>query len=84
VPNFLDELNTTEDRLLNIEMNITGTLPPTGILKPNLKTTPSLFMHEKSAQSVNHHINTQFFTSDFGCKNNIGSISEGSVPVIFL
>jgi hypothetical protein len=56
-------------------MNITGTLPPTGILKPNLKTSPTLFMHAKSAQD---------FTSDFDCKNNIGSISEGSVPVIFL
>jgi hypothetical protein len=42
-----------------IEMNITGTLPPTGNLKPNLKTSPSLFTHAKSAQSVNHDVNTR-------------------------
>ena len=37
-----------------IEINITGTLPPTGNLKPNLKASPSRFTHAKSAQSVNH------------------------------
>ena len=42
-----------------IEMNITGTLHPTGNLKPNLKAGPSLFTHAKSAQSVNHDINTR-------------------------
>jgi hypothetical protein len=42
-----------------IEMNITGTPPPTGNLKPNLKASPRLFTHAKSAQSVNHDINTR-------------------------
>ena len=46
-----------------IEMNITGTLPPTGNLKPNLKTSPSLFTHAKSAQSVNHDVNTRDVTT---------------------
>jgi hypothetical protein len=46
-----------------IEMNITGTLPPTGNLKPNLKASPSLFMHAKSAQSVNHDVNTRDVTT---------------------
>jgi hypothetical protein len=41
-----------------IEMNITGTLPPTGNLKPNLKASASLFTHAKSAQSVNHDVIT--------------------------
>jgi hypothetical protein len=46
-----------------IEMNITGTLPPTGNLKPNLKASPSLFTHAKSAQSVNHDVNTRDVTT---------------------
>ena len=46
-----------------IEMNITGTLAPTGNLMPNLKTSPSLFTHAKSAQSVNHDINTRNVTT---------------------
>ena len=46
-----------------IVMNITGTLPPTGNLKPNLKASPSLFTHAKSAQSVNHDINTRNVTT---------------------
>ena len=37
------------DRPWDIEMNITGTLPPTGNLKANLKASPSLFTHAKSA-----------------------------------
>ena len=52
-----------------IEMNITGTLPPTGNLKPNLKASPSLFTHAKSVQSVNHDVNTRDVTR---------------VPVIFI
>jgi O-acetyl-ADP-ribose deacetylase (regulator of RNase III) len=40
-------------------MNITGTLPPTGNLKPNLKASPSLFTHAKSAQAVNHDVTTR-------------------------
>ena len=36
-----------------IGINITGTLPPTGNLKPNLKASASLFSHAKSTQSVN-------------------------------
>ena len=36
---------------LCIEMNIIGTLPPTGNLKPNFKANPSLFTHAKSSQS---------------------------------
>jgi hypothetical protein len=31
------------------EMIITGTLSPTGDLRPNLKASTSLFTHEKSA-----------------------------------
>ena len=46
-----------------IEMNITGTLPPTGNLKPNLKASPSLFTHAKSAQSVNRDVNTRDVTT---------------------
>ena len=46
-----------------IVMNITGTLPPTGNLKPNLKTSPSLFTHAKSVQSVNHDVNTRDVTT---------------------
>ena len=46
-----------------IEMNITGTLPPTGNLKPNLKASPSLFTHAKSAQSVIHDVNTRDVTT---------------------
>ena len=46
-----------------IEINITGTLPPTGSLKPNPKASPSLFTHAKSAQSVNHDINTRDVTT---------------------
>ena len=65
-------------------MNITGTLPPTGNLKPKLKTSPSLFTHAKSAQSVNHDINTRVWGSRFGFKKKIGSLSEGSVPVLFI
>ena len=65
-------------------MNITGTLPSTGNLKPNLKTSPSLFTHAKSAQSVNHDINTRVWGSRFGFKKKMGSLSEGSVPVLFI
>jgi hypothetical protein len=65
-------------------MNITGTLPPTGNLKPNLKTSPSLFTHAKSAQSVNPDINTRVWGSRFGFKKKRGSLSEGSVPVLFI
>jgi hypothetical protein len=46
-----------------IEMNLTGTLPPTGNLKPDLKASPSLFTHAKSAQSVNHDVNTRDVTT---------------------
>jgi hypothetical protein len=60
-----------------IQLNTTGTLPPTGILKPNLK--------------ANHDINTRVLTSRhaclevrFGFKEKIGSLSQGSVPVIFI
>ena len=66
-------------------MNITGRLPaPTVNLKPNLKASLSLFTHAKSAQSVNHNINTRVWGSDFGFKKKIGSLSEGSIPVIFI
>jgi hypothetical protein len=58
---------------------------------PDLKASPSLFTHAKSAQSVNHDINTRDRTSrhaclevKFGFKRKIGSLSEGSVPVIFI
>jgi hypothetical protein len=64
----------------SIELNITGTLPPAGNLKPNLKASPSLFTHAKSTQSVNHDINTRVW----GFKKNIGSLSKGSVPVTFI
>ena len=40
-------------------MNITGTLYPTGNLKPNLKASPSLFTRAKSGQSVNRDIKNQ-------------------------
>jgi hypothetical protein len=50
-----------------IEMNITGTLPPTGNLKPNLKASPSLFTHAKSAQSVNHYMNVRVLTPRHAC-----------------
>ena len=65
-------------------MNITGTLPSTINLKPNLKTSPSLFTHAKSAQSANHDINTRVWGSRFGFKKKIDSLSEGSVPVLFI
>jgi hypothetical protein len=54
-----------------IEINRTGTLPriPPGNLKPNLKASSSLFRHAKSAQSVNHDVNTRDVTR---------------VPVIFI
>jgi hypothetical protein len=35
-------------------------------MKPNLKTSPSLFTHGKSAQSLNHDINTHVWGSRFG------------------
>jgi hypothetical protein len=57
-------------------MNITGTLPPTGNLNPNLKVSPSHFTHAKSAQSVNRDINTRVWGSRFGFKKKIGSLSE--------
>jgi hypothetical protein len=57
----------------------------------NLKGSPSLFTHAKSAQSVNDDINTHNLTSrhaclevKFGFKKKIGNLSEGSVPVIFI
>jgi hypothetical protein len=65
-------------------MNITGTVPSTRNLKPNLKASPSLFTHAKSAQSVNHDINTRVWGSRFGFKKKMGSLSEGSVPVLFI
>jgi hypothetical protein len=65
-------------------MNITGTVPSTRNLKPNLKASPSLFTHAKSAQSVNYDINTRAWGSRFGFKKRIGSLSEGSVPVLFI
>jgi hypothetical protein len=69
---------------LRIEMNRTGTQPPTGHLKPNWKASPSLFTHGKSVQSVNHDINTRVCMEvRFGFKKKIGSLSEGSVPVIY-
>jgi hypothetical protein len=46
-----------------IEMNRTGTLPPTANLKPNLKASPSLFTHANNAQSVNHDVNTRDVTT---------------------
>jgi hypothetical protein len=48
-------------------MNISGTLPPTGNLTPNSKASPSLSTHAKSAQSVNHDINTRVLTSRHAC-----------------
>jgi hypothetical protein len=77
---YLLEYTTVTVR--TIEMNITGMLTPTGNLKPNLKTSPSLFTHAKSAQSVNHDINTRLWR--FGFKKKIGSLSEGSIPVVFI
>jgi hypothetical protein len=44
--------DTTESTTELIEMSITGTLPPTGNLKPNLKASPSLFTHAKSAHAI--------------------------------
>jgi hypothetical protein len=74
-----------------IELNRTGTLPPTRNLKPNLKASPKRFTHAKSAQSVNHDINTRDLTSrhtcleiKFGFKKKIGSLSEGDVSVIII
>jgi hypothetical protein len=75
----------------DIEMNITGMLPPIGNLKPNLKASPSLFTQAKSAQSVNHDIAWSYLSMRhaclevrFGFKKKIDSLSEGSVPVIFI
>ena len=63
----------TDDAIITsgtiIEMNITGTLPPTGNLKPNLKASPRLFTHAKSTQLVNHDVNSRDVTR---------------VPVIFI
>jgi hypothetical protein len=60
-------------------------------LKPNLKASPSLFTLAKSAQSVNDDINMRDLTSrhafleiKFDFKKKIGSLSEDSVPVIFI
>jgi hypothetical protein len=71
-------------------MNITETLHSTGHLKPNVKASPSLFTHANSVQSVND-INARDLTSRhacrevrFGFKKKIGSLSEGSFPVIFI
>ena len=47
----------------SIELNRTGTLPPSG----NSNASPSLFTHAKSAQSVNHDINTRDLTSRHAC-----------------
>ena len=73
---------------------LTGTLPPTGNFNPNLKASPSLFTHAKSTQSVNHDINTRVLSPTprhacLGIKTRvfwkkIGSLSKGSVPVIFV
>jgi hypothetical protein len=62
----LNECDTGDAKITSgtiIEMNITGTLPPTGNLKPNLKASSSLFTHAKSAQSVNHDVNTRDVTT---------------------
>ena len=56
------------------ETNITGTLPPTGNLKPNLKASPSLSKHAKTARPVNHDINTRVLTPRFGSKKKIGNL----------
>ena len=63
-------------------MNITGTLYPTGNLKPNLKASPSLFTRAKSGQSVNHDIDTHVWGSRFGFKKKIGNLSESIFPVL--
>jgi hypothetical protein len=65
-------------------MNITGTLYPTGNLKPNLKASPSFFTRAKSGQSVNHDIDTHVWGSRFGFKKKIGNLSEGIVIVLFI
>jgi hypothetical protein len=56
-------------------MNVTGTLPPTENLKPNLKASPSLFTHTKSTQSVNRDIKIRLFDL---------AQEKGNVPVIFV
>ena len=58
----------------SIEMNIIGTLPQTGNLKPNWKISPSLFTC----------VDTPVWGSRFAFKKKIGNLSEGSVPVIFI
>jgi hypothetical protein len=63
--------------------------PPIGDLKPNLKASPSLFMHAKSAHSVNRNINTHVLTpcvsgGQIWLHEKIGSLSEGRISVIFI
>ena len=67
----------------NIEMNRTGTLPPTGNMKPNLKASPSLFTHAKNAQSLIHVINTWVW-GQIWFQEKDRQLSEGSTPVIFI
>jgi hypothetical protein len=49
-------------------MNITGTLPPTGDLKPNLKASPSL-VYARESRGINTRVLTPQVT---------GGLSEGS------
>ena len=71
-------------------MNITGTLSRTGNLKPNLKTSPSLFTHAKSAhQSILiKHTGLEAQTrvsegQDLASRKRytVGSLSEGTVAL---
>ena len=72
-----------------MEVSINATLPPTGNSRLNLKASPNLFTHAKSVQLVNYDINTRDLTSRHACLEDdlaqeIGNLSEGSVPVIFI
>ena len=73
----------TDDAIITsgtiIEMNITGTLPPTGNLKPNLKASPRLFTHAKSTRLVNHDVNSRDVT-----RVPVIFISMGTIHIYYL
>jgi hypothetical protein len=84
-------LPTTVDNVIlfnvnPVEVKITGTLPPTGNLKPNLKASPSLLTHAMSEVNPKRIFYDYFKRTTrhkHACFNprhviNMGTLSEGS------